>query len=224
MLDGKTKLNVAIERMTTIPMPHRGQKALLRTHKKTIKTAASLKVAKSKYANMTAMDLLKWGLQYKRNVKNGGLKDLLISEGIIEDTKAAVQKQFWKDFKAQVTFMQGMQACFGEEFDPRLSKPMRDSNGKWETNKNDVPQNVITVRYLLHAYDVRYSTFKRMKKSDAFISVTTVHKNRGKSVLDDKVFAAQIYSPFRMYSMLKFAQWQDTEDGCNADKERKKVH
>ena len=85
---------VSIERMTTIPMPHRGQKALLRTSQKNTETAAPLKVAKSKYANMTAMDLLKWGLQYNRNVKKGWLKDLLISEGIIEDTKAAVQKKF----------------------------------------------------------------------------------------------------------------------------------
>ncbi len=110
MLDGKTESNIAIERMTTIPMPHRGQKALLRTRKKATKTVAPLKVAKSKYVNMTVMDLLKWGSHYKRNVKKEWLKDLLISEAIIEGTE---------DFKAQGTFMQGMQACFGDEFDPR---------------------------------------------------------------------------------------------------------
>jgi hypothetical protein len=42
-------------------------------------------------------------------------------------------------------------------------------------------------------------------------------------VFDDKVFAAVIYSPFRMYSMLKYAQWLESEEGSNADKERKKV-
>jgi hypothetical protein len=62
-----------------------------------------------------------------------------------------------------------------------------------------------------------------MKKSDAFVPEVKVHKSKGKSVIDDKVFAEEYYSPFRMYSLLKFALWQDTEDGRNADKERKKV-
>ncbi len=89
--------------------------------------------------------------------------------------------------------MQGMQACFGEDFDPRASKPTRDAKGEWQTNKNSVPQNFITVKYILHAYDISYSTFKRMKKSDAFIPETKVHKSKGKSVIDDKVFAEVIY-------------------------------
>ncbi len=132
MLDGKNELNVAIERMTTIPMPHRGQKALLRTHTKTIKTAAPLKVAKSKYANMTAMDLLKWGLQYKRNVKKGWLNDLLISEGIIEDTKAAVPKNFGKISKLKSHSCRVCKLALGKSSIPdyRSRRGIQTVNGK----------------------------------------------------------------------------------------------
>ncbi len=144
-------------------------------------------------------------------------------EAILDGTKAALHKRFREDYKAQGLFMQGMQACFGEDFDPRASKPKRDANGEWQSNKNCVPQNFITVKYILHAYDISYSTFKRMKKSDAFVPEIKAHKSKGKSVIDDKVFPAECYSPFRMYSLLKFALWQDTEDGRNADKDRKKV-
>ncbi len=223
VLDGTREMKVSIARMTTIPMPHRGPLPILRTCQKDTTLPEPCKLAKSKFATMNAMDLLKWGLSYKRNVKKGWLKDLLVSEEILDGTKAATNKRFWEDYKAQGVFMQGMQACFGEDFDPRASKPARDEKGEWQCNKNSVPQNFITVKYILHAYDLSYSTFKRMKNSDAFVPEVKVHKSKGKSVIDDKVFAADFYSPFRMYSLLKFAQWQDTEEGRNADKERKKV-
>ncbi len=69
MLDGKVEHNVAIDRMTTIPMPHRGETALLRTRTTKTKLAKPLKVAKSNYAKMSAMDLFQWGLQYNLRQK-----------------------------------------------------------------------------------------------------------------------------------------------------------
>ena len=65
-----------INRMTTIPMPHRGKKAILRTRAKHSIIKAD-PVPKSKFALMTPIDILKWGLDYKRNVKKGWLKNLL---------------------------------------------------------------------------------------------------------------------------------------------------
>ncbi len=170
VLDGTREMKVRIERMTTIPMPHRGPFPILRTRKKDAPVTEPCKLAKSKFATMSSMDLLKWGLSYKRNVKKGWLKDLLVSEEILDGTKAGTHKRFWEDYKAQGVFMQGMQACFGEEFDPRASKPARDEKGEWQCNKNSVPQNFITVKYLLHAYDLSYSTFKRDEKVGCFRS------------------------------------------------------
>ncbi len=69
---------------------------MLRIRTKETTFAEPLKVAKSKYANMSAMDLLKWGLSYNHNVNKGWLKDLLEKEGVFDGTKAAVQKRFWE--------------------------------------------------------------------------------------------------------------------------------
>jgi hypothetical protein len=104
-----------------------------------------------------------------------------------------------------------MQACLGEELDPRMSKQSCADNGVFTGNKNGVPQNFITVQYLLHAYDISYTTFKRMKK-------------QRKICLGGQEFAAGFYSPYRMYLKQKYAQWMETHAGRNADTHRKQVY
>ncbi len=42
----------------------------------------------------------------------------------------------------------------GDDFDPRISKQKREANGDFGPNKNGVPQNILTVKYILHAYDM----------------------------------------------------------------------
>ncbi len=85
-------------------------------------------------------------------------------------------------------------------------------------------QNYLTVKYLLHAYDLSYTSFKRMKASSNFVAADRVHKNKGKSVFADKEFAAKFYTPYRMYLKLKWAQWMETDEGRNADYGRKNVN
>ncbi len=172
---------------------------------------------------MGAIELLKWGLQYNRNVKEGWLKDLLIGEKIIEDTKEAKNQRLWADYQAQQVFIQGMQAALGDDFDPRASKQGREEIGDFAPNKNGVPQNFLTVKYLIHAYAFSYTSFKRMKASSNYVVEKKVHKNKGKSVFEDKEFAAGFYSPYRMYLKQKWALWMETDDGRNADVERKRV-
>jgi hypothetical protein len=213
---------VDINRITTIPMPHRGRKAVLRTRAKTAITKADA-VPKSKFGLMTPIDLLKWGLDYKRNVRKGWLKYLLVGGELMEDTTAAIKGRFWSDYKAQCLFIQGMQAVLGNEFDPRVSKQGRRENGDFAGNKNGVPQNFLTVKYLLHAYDISYTSYKRMNASENFVSKTKANRNKGKSVFEDKAFAASFYTPYRMYLKQKRAEWMETEVGRNADATRKTV-
>ncbi len=168
VLDGKHEQGIPIERLTTIPMPHRGEQATLRDRPSKAGPLAN-SVPKSVYARMSAIDLLKRGLLYKRNVKKGWLIDLLIGEKILEDNKAAKNKRVWDDYQVQQLFIQGMQAALGDEFDPRASKQGRSENGDFAANKNGVPQNFLTMKYLLHAYDFSYTSFKRMKASSCFI-------------------------------------------------------
>ncbi len=67
ILDGKQEKNISLSRLTTIPMPHRGKAAKLRARDKPALVAADERKLKSKFSQMTPMDVLKWGLLYKRN-------------------------------------------------------------------------------------------------------------------------------------------------------------
>jgi hypothetical protein len=224
VLDGKQESNISINRLTTIPMPMRGLKATLRTRQGPSDDVLDV-APTSKFATMSSIDILKWGLQFKRNVKKGWLRDLLIKEQIIDGSKGGTQARFWRDHQAQHLFMQGMQACMGEDFDPTVSKQKREADGHFGINKNGVPQNFLTVKYILHAYDVSHTTYKRMKKDDG-PRVTTAkpqHPHKGKSIFEDEDFAKNWYSPFRMFVRLKFAEWMQTDVGRNADKQRKRV-
>jgi hypothetical protein len=66
VLDGKIEQAISIDRLTTIPMPHRGTKATLRDRPPRAEFVAA--VEKSVYERMSSLDLLKWGLLYNRNV------------------------------------------------------------------------------------------------------------------------------------------------------------
>ena len=83
---------------------------------------------------------------------------------------------------------------------------------------------ILTVKYILHAYDISYTTFKRMKKADSAIpKPKEAHSTKGKSIFDNKDFAEAWYSPYRIYVRQKFAEWMQTDIGRNADKKRKRV-
>jgi hypothetical protein len=224
VLDGRLEAHVSILRLTTIPMPMRGIKATLRERAPKVAEKKSATVSRSPFATMSAIDCLKWGLLYNRNVIKGWLRAHLIKEKVVDDNKEDIQKRFWSDYKAQELFMQGMQACMGDDFDPRISKQKREADGNFGHNKNGVPQNILTVKYLFHAYDISYTTFKRMKKADNELpKAKAPHSTKGKSVFDSKAFAKAWYSPYRIYVRQKYLEWRETEVGQNADKNRKRV-
>jgi hypothetical protein len=224
VLDGRMEANINIGRMTTIPMPMRGTKATLRARETLVVPTQAPIEPRSKFARMSAIDCLKWGLLFNRNVTKGWLRAHLIKEKVLGGDKAGIQKRFWSDYKAQELFMQGMRECMGEEFDPKLSKQKREANGDFGENKNGVPQNILTVKYILHAYDISYTTFKRMKKADNEVpKVKVAHVTKGKSVFENKDFAEAWYSPYRIYVRQKYAEWRETEVGRNADPIRKRV-
>ncbi len=112
---------ITSSRLTTIPMPMRGKTATLRTRLGQVPNVQK-EVAKSKFAAMSSIDILKWGLQFKRNVSKGWLRDALVKEQILDGSKTGIQARFWSDYKAQDVFIQGMKACMGNDYDPRISK------------------------------------------------------------------------------------------------------
>jgi hypothetical protein len=68
ILHGKAEAKIKLSRLTTIPMPHRGKSAKLRERLKKPLVKVAARQTKSKFAQMTPMDVLKWGFLYKRNV------------------------------------------------------------------------------------------------------------------------------------------------------------
>ena len=71
------------------------------------------------------------------------------------------------DYQCQIVAIEAMQSAIGADFkDPRLvsehgvGKDKRSGRYK-NDNKAGVPKGIFTIPYLLHAYDVSRSTFRR---------------------------------------------------------------
>ncbi len=182
------------------------------------------------------MALLKYGRDHNLCKKRGWLKDLLVSEGMInvnvfEDYnrftyvdvlqlgimdagKDCRKQRVYQDFKNQEAFREGMQAVCGEQpaFDPRLFDD-RDKNDKFKPqskNKVFVPKTILTIQYLIWAYDVSYPTFKRLHK-EGFVVKKYVPPHAGKCVLTDGDYAKQIYTGRRMYVTSAMDTWKEKQ-------------
>jgi hypothetical protein len=73
-----------------------------------------------------------------------------------------LHQKIFADFQAQQIHIRAMQEILGPEFNPLHIMPGRNEEGQFSFTKNvDVPKNHLSIVYLLHAYDVSASTFKR---------------------------------------------------------------
>ncbi len=107
---------------------------------------------------------------------------------------------------------------------PRHSDHKMGKDDRFVTTKKGTskPKNTLTVMFLCFAFDVPYATCKRWKL-DAFASKTHVPEHKGKSMLTDKKWAAQIYSPQRMYISHGMALWVAKHPAKRNDVNAKKV-
>ena len=104
-----------------------------------------------------------------------------------------------------------MQAVAGDQpvYNPRMFDE-RTKNGKFKPqskNKVFVPKNILTIQYLIWAYDVPYPTFKRWRQ-EGFVTKKYVPATKGKCVLTDPDLSAQIYTGRRMYVMSAMDIWK----------------
>ncbi len=88
---------IPIRRLTTIVMPHRGPRASLRPVKSTTIPAVedATDNIKSNFRSMSAIQILKYGLNEQLWKKKGWLFDLLQREGIVDGTKQSRKEQCW---------------------------------------------------------------------------------------------------------------------------------
>jgi hypothetical protein len=107
----------------------------------------------------------------------------------------AVEQRIAKDFGKQ-----------GAKFkDPREYKGIAGCDGKFVSEKNesqrDIPKNMWTIPYLLHAYDVKRSNIQNKRRADQKgINVLTgglarrVQYNKGDCVITNRVASRRLYT------------------------------
>jgi hypothetical protein len=83
----------------------------------------------------------------------------------------AVWKRVIADYKTVNAIIEGMKLALGDSFaDPREYKGIPGERGKFKSLKcksqANIPKNEYTIPYLLHAYDVKRSSFQRRVKED----------------------------------------------------------
>ena len=164
----------------------------------------------------SAVGWLKLGLQSRRHETRGWLRKLLRSEGLLGTTDADVWQRVMSDYKSQLAHLEGMKSYaeeMGVEFqDPRRALNMGDRNGggEWVSQKREslkhVPKNALTIPYLLYAYDVPRSSFRRRVGADKNgINIDRYdgrHVRKAKdfvSVIESRTAAATRYTPRHMF-------------------------
>ena len=174
---------------------------------------------------MSAIQILKHGLTTNLWKTKGWLFDLLVREGIVEGTKQSRKETCWSYYKSQILYIEAMQEAKDDStFDPRRSDHKTGKDGKFIRVKRGTvkPKNALTVTYLCFAFNVPYATFKR-RKNDAFISKQQVPTNKGKQVITDKPWAAQVYSARKMFISHSMEIWLQKHPAKKHDTPAKQV-
>ena len=213
ILDNRIEKNITLDRITVVPfMPFSPRELRPRQSASDVDIhSRDVRVATDK----TSMQWLKEGLKTRRHEKRGWLRDLLIHEGILE--LDLMWNRILSDYRCQVAAVDGMREVLGDSFeDPRthLHYPGTDSGGKFVSAKKesqrDVPKNVYTIGYLLHAYDVSRTSFYRYRKTGPPGEVSRkipTNGNAGKHVITDRAFAKAQYDARYFFIRDKMFDW-----------------
>ncbi len=102
---------------------------------------------------------MKASLRTVRHHKKGWLKEELIGSGKLDGTKEALQAKIWADYNAQ-KFTYAHSKTFWEKILIHYTLYLAVTAS---TKNVDVPKNHFSLSYLLYAYDLNTSTFKRLR-------------------------------------------------------------
>ena len=81
-----------------------------------------------------------------------------------------------------------------------------------------VPKNHLSLAYLLHAYDVSDSTFRRLRSRNGAPLEKQVPHNKNKSVLLDPEYASTHYTGRFFYVQHKMKMWTRENPGASSDR------
>lgn len=139
-----------MNRITTIPMPHRGATPTLRPRevrpvKGVGKEDAEQTQRNTAIQKKSNIDWLKVALDTnskgelvmtRKMVSQGWLNKMLVEAGVINNGEIARKERCFADFQAQLLYIEGMKAVLGDEYDPRHAARAFGKDGKYKpTNK-----------------------------------------------------------------------------------------
>jgi hypothetical protein len=172
--------------------------------------ASATAVTKNQFqvADATSIGVLKAGARTVRHHKLGWLKEDLLASGELDGTKDALHAKIWAGNTAQKFYIRAQQDIMGDDLNPLDTVPGRDHEGKFAFHKLvDVLKNHLGLAYLLHAYDVNTSTFKRLRmRGGAALEKQVPHK-KGQSVLLHKDYAVTIYNARYFFIKNQMRKW-----------------
>ncbi len=85
-------------------------------------------------------------------------------------------------------------------------------------------QRQLSLAYLLYAYDIDATTFKRLRQRDGAPLKKQVAHNKGKSVVVNQEYAESIYTPCYFFVKSQMRKWlennQQATQQCKADRRK----
>ncbi len=133
----------------------------------------------------------------------------------MEANDEGLWKRVISDYKCQLSAIEGMRLVLGTKFtDPREYKGKAGNDGKFVSEKKesqrDIPKNIWTIPYLLHAYDVKRSNFQNKRRNNikGFNLLTgglarRVQYNKGDCVITNRGASRRLYTERYFYSRSK---------------------
>jgi hypothetical protein len=176
-----------------------------------------LKLASVDFGRNDPITLLKAGLRTVRHHTAGWLKEDLLANGTLDGTKEALYARMFADFQAQQIYIRAQQDILGEDYNPLHVLPGRDEEGRFSFTKNvDVPKNPLSIAYLLYAYYISSSTFKRLRLRNGQPLEKQIPHNKGKSVIADAELAQTLYTPQFFYVQYQIKKWMKENPQASA--------
>jgi hypothetical protein len=163
VLDKRIETSVALNRITVTMMPYKDTTSSNRTRREPDILESNILPERTIAApDKTPLQWLESGLKSRSHEKRGWLKAKLLKHGLMEPSNEALWQRVMSDYKCQLSAIEGMRLALGASFnDPREHKGNQGDGGKFVSLKKDtqadVPKNMRTISFLLHAYDVKRS-------------------------------------------------------------------
>ncbi len=127
-----------------------------------------------------------------------GVQEDLLANGTLDGSKASLYARLISDYQAQQIHIRAQKDILGN-YNPLHVIPGRDEEDRFAFTKNaDVPKNHLSLAYLLHAYDVSDSTFRRLRSRNEAPLEKQVPHNKNKSVLLDPEYATTHYTALKL--------------------------